>query len=267
MLRALLVLLVAAISACDAGAERAPSEGPARRVASLSPAITATIVELGWADRLVGRTPWCDEAKSVPVVGSLGEVDLERLAAVRPDLVLVQRAAAGPPAGLVEVARARGWRLQEVPCTSLDDVRRMPARVAEAMREPSDPSIDAAWSRALAPVAAARERSPVALLFSADPPQAFGQDTFLSQAWQAWGGSTLPAGGGHPQLALEDLFSAPPRRVVLVGAATGAESLARACGSRGVDFEIIPDARLLRPGPQLREALFAWRARLEGAAP
>ncbi|MFM7806806.1 MAG: hypothetical protein ACKPEA_02615, partial [Planctomycetota bacterium] len=59
MLRALLLLALALASACGEVPEVATTDAPARRIVSLSPAISATLVSLGWRDRLVGRTPWC----------------------------------------------------------------------------------------------------------------------------------------------------------------------------------------------------------------
>ncbi|MCA9290710.1 MAG: hypothetical protein KDA25_06255, partial [Phycisphaerales bacterium] len=64
------------------------------RVVSLSPAISSTLRDLGLDPLVVGRTPWCDALDpDVPVVGTLLDVDAERLARLRPTHILVQ-----PPA-------------------------------------------------------------------------------------------------------------------------------------------------------------------------
>jgi len=63
----------------------------AQRVVSLSPGITETVFALGYGDRLVGRTQYCDyppEAASVPAVGSLMEPDTETIVALKPDIVI-----------------------------------------------------------------------------------------------------------------------------------------------------------------------------------
>ena len=60
----------------------APTAGgaPSPRVASTSPAITDSLVELGLADHIVGRSGFCTSVpKSVPVVGDLRDFDAERL--------------------------------------------------------------------------------------------------------------------------------------------------------------------------------------------
>ena len=266
MSRALIVLMLAALAACSDSTPAAPTAGPVARVASLSPAITDTLVELGLRERLVGRTPWCQGVSEVPALGSMTEVDLERLAAVKPELVLLQRTASGAPAGLREAAEARGWRVEEIPCASLEDVRSLPGRVAAAMGVPS-PSADAAWNEVLTPVGRVAACTPAVLLLSAEPVMAIGQDAFLAQAWAAWGGTTVPKTPGYPQMSLEDLFALRPACVILVGARESSDTLSTACVQRNIRFERIDDGRLLRPGPSLRDGLRAWRTRLSETVP
>lgn len=67
----------------------------ARRVVSLVPSMTETVIALGAADRLVGRTRWCvhpaDRVASIPVVGGTKDADAAAIRALRPDLVLVNQ--------------------------------------------------------------------------------------------------------------------------------------------------------------------------------
>jgi iron complex transport system substrate-binding protein len=263
----MMVLLLIALASCEKSGAVSASSTAARRVVSLSPAITSSMVDAGWGDRLVGRTPWCAAAPTAPIVGSLMEVDLERLAATKPDLILIQRVASGPPPGLLEAAFRHGWPVQEIQCLSLEDVRLLTGRIAGAIREPVPVGTDERWAEVLAPVRAIDAGSPVVLLFSEEPAQAFGRDTFLAQAWAAWGGRTLPDGDGHPQVGLEDLFAMKPGRVIRVGGGMEPGPVGRACVERGIPFEVVSDARLLLPGPDLREGLRQWRGRLEGGQP
>jgi hypothetical protein len=267
MWRSMAVLLLAVLACCDESVPAANPTGAARRVVSLSPAITSTMVDSGWGDRLVGRTPWCSAAPDVPIVGSLLEVDLERLAATQPDLILIQRVASGPPPGLQQAAARQRWPVQDIACLSLDDVRRLPERIAGEIGAPVPPGAADRWARVLEPIPALIHAPPVVLLFSEEPPQAFGQDTFLAQAWMAWGGRTLPGSNGHPQMGLEDLFALKPGRVIRVGGAAEVGPVGRACAERGIPFEVVSDARLLLPGPELREGLRQWRSSLEASAP
>ena len=200
----------------------------------------------------------------VPVVGSLLDVDLERLAQARPDLVLVQRTVSGPPAGLTEAARRQGWRVAEVPCTTLQDVRDLESAVRQAVGDAgSATQTEARWSRVLRPLADAPGQSPVVLLFGVDPPQAFGAGTYLADVWAAWGGRCLPDAAGHPSLRMEDLSSMPLRGLWVVGGAAADAPGLQVLASRGVAVRRAPDPALLRPGPQLLEAVEAWRSALE----
>lgn len=64
---------------------------PSPRVASTSPAISDSLIELGLGAHIVGRSPYCTGVDaSVPVVGDLRDFDAERLALVHPDVLFVQ---------------------------------------------------------------------------------------------------------------------------------------------------------------------------------
>ncbi|MFZ4722236.1 MAG: helical backbone metal receptor [Phycisphaerales bacterium] len=267
MRRALLVLMLAALAACADATPAAPASSAVTRVVSLSPAITETLVELGLRERLVGCTPWCQGVPGIPALGSMTEVDLERLAAARPDIILLQRTAMGAPPGLRETAAKRGWRVEEIACASLSDVRALEGRVADVMGVPESVARAAQWEETLRPIGTLSERSPAVLLLSADPVMAIGNDAFLAQAWAAWGGVTLPATPGYPPMSLEDLFALRPRSILRIGACPASAMLEAACAQRAIHLECIEDGRLLRPGPALREGLVAWRASLETRTP
>ncbi len=62
-----------------------------QRIVSLAPSITETLYALGLADRLVGDTDYCDyplEARAKPHVGAMLNPNLEKIVALKPDLVL-----------------------------------------------------------------------------------------------------------------------------------------------------------------------------------
>jgi hypothetical protein len=64
---------------------------PPRRVVSLVPSDTLSVIALGAGSRLVGRTRYCDAPSSVAVVGGTKDVDVEAVAALEPDLVLANQ--------------------------------------------------------------------------------------------------------------------------------------------------------------------------------
>ncbi|MGG3794517.1 cobalamin-binding protein [Pseudomonas paraversuta] len=66
--------------------------GAATRVISLSPSLSEMVVELGAADLLVGRLEAGEplpQLRSVPSVGRYGQLDMERLISLQPDLLLL----------------------------------------------------------------------------------------------------------------------------------------------------------------------------------
>jgi iron complex transport system substrate-binding protein len=65
---------------------------PVKRVISLAPSVTELLYEAGAGDRLVGTVDYSDyppEARKVPRIGNNQALDLERIASLAPDLVLV----------------------------------------------------------------------------------------------------------------------------------------------------------------------------------
>jgi len=60
-------------------------------IISVAPSVTETIFALGAGDKLVGRTDYCNypsEALEVESVGSLTEINIEKIAEINPDVVL-----------------------------------------------------------------------------------------------------------------------------------------------------------------------------------
>ncbi|WP_421025179.1 cobalamin-binding protein [Paraburkholderia sp. A1RO-5L] len=85
---------ISAISAVDDAGETVTLAAPAQRVISLSPHATELIYAAGGGARLVGAVAYSDyppQARSVPRVGDNRAFDLERIAALKPDLIVVWR--------------------------------------------------------------------------------------------------------------------------------------------------------------------------------
>ena len=81
---------------------------PPDRIVSLAPNITEILFALGCGDRVVGVTRYCDypeEAARIEKVGGLVDPSIERVGALRPDLVLAFR---GNPVRLLEKMRNVG---------------------------------------------------------------------------------------------------------------------------------------------------------------
>jgi len=84
------------------------------RIISLGPSISESIYLLGLGDRLVGVTTYCErppEVRSKEKVGSVIEIDIEKVAALKPDLVLAT-SLTNPKA--VEKLRRLGIRVERL---------------------------------------------------------------------------------------------------------------------------------------------------------
>ncbi len=101
MKRLLAAALLAALVPCAAAAPVAATDDsgrrielprPAQRIAALSPHLVEQLAAIGVADRIVATSEFADHppaALKIPRVSRAGNVDLERLAALKPDLVLL----------------------------------------------------------------------------------------------------------------------------------------------------------------------------------
>ncbi len=90
----------AEISVVDDAGNTVTLAKPAQRVVALAPHLTEMMFAVGAGDRLVGRVSHSDypaEAKNIALVGDNLHVDMERLAALKPDLLVVWlHGSAGP---------------------------------------------------------------------------------------------------------------------------------------------------------------------------
>lgn len=82
----------AAISVVDDAGHRLTLAAPARRVIAMAPHITELLFAAGGGASVVGAMNYSDypaAAKALPLVGSDASIDIERLLALRPDLLVV----------------------------------------------------------------------------------------------------------------------------------------------------------------------------------
>lgn len=115
------------LAGCDRS--KAPSataaSGKSPKIASLVPAATDLTVAMGASDHLVAISTWdthCPEVRDLPCVGDYQSTDWEKLAEVRPDVLIVFMAGDRMPAGLSQRAQALGIRLVNVRTETLEDV-------------------------------------------------------------------------------------------------------------------------------------------------
>ncbi|MGI9024162.1 MAG: cobalamin-binding protein [Burkholderiaceae bacterium] len=91
LLLALCLPSLAAIVVRDDTGRAVRLEAPARRIVSLAPHITELLFDIDAGDAIVAATEYSDypeAAKRLPSVGGLGGIALERIVALKPDLVI-----------------------------------------------------------------------------------------------------------------------------------------------------------------------------------
>jgi iron complex transport system substrate-binding protein len=96
---------------------------PASRIISLAPHITELLFLLGAGDRVIGTVAYSDHpeaARKVPRIGDAHAIDLERILALRPDLVVAWQS--GNPRSQVEHVARLGIPVYRTEPRSLDDI-------------------------------------------------------------------------------------------------------------------------------------------------
>ncbi len=82
----------AAITVLDDDGRKVTLQKPALRVIAMAPHATELVYAAGGADRIIAAVDYSDypeAAKSLPRVGSNRQIDMERVAALKPDLIVI----------------------------------------------------------------------------------------------------------------------------------------------------------------------------------
>lgn len=93
------------------------------RVVTLSPHLAEIVFAIGAGDRLVGVSAYTDfpaAAAALQIVGDAYNLDQERLSLLEPDLLLAWDS--GTPLHVIDDLRDRGYRVEVITTTQLDDI-------------------------------------------------------------------------------------------------------------------------------------------------
>jgi ABC-type Fe3+-hydroxamate transport system substrate-binding protein len=109
-----------------------PSDGAARRLVSLTPAITETVLALGALEQLVGVSDYCvlPAGKQLPRVGSSLTPHYEAIAGLRPSLILSDDSAGAKQRELAALAKC-----QILPWLTLRDVTESTRTLGKLLNE------------------------------------------------------------------------------------------------------------------------------------
>jgi iron complex transport system substrate-binding protein len=124
----------AAVSVKDDDGNVITLQKPAQRVISLAPHVTELLFAAGGGSHVVGVVAYSDfpeEAKKIPQIGSNREVDLERIIALKPDLIVVWRH--GSSERQIDMVRKLGVPLFHSEPRSLADIPESVAKLGQLM--------------------------------------------------------------------------------------------------------------------------------------
>ncbi len=283
-LRCLSVVWVVACTvfcACDVWAAAAPVvslrddrgreqvfDAPPQRIVSLLPSLTESICALGGCARLVGTdrySSWPVSVNALPKLGGLEDTQIERIVALRPDVVLT-----APSSRVIDKLESLGLRVLVLEPQTHADVQRSLQLLATMLGTPSASA--SLWAGIERDVALAATRVPAAvrgqrIYFEIDStPYAAGEGSFIGQTLGRLAmANAVPASlGPFPKLNPEFVVRAQPDVVMATAASltempgrpgwSGLRALreSRVCGFQPAQYDL-----LVRPGPRLGEAALA----------
>lgn len=236
-----------------------------QRVISLLPSLTETVCALQACQRVVGTdrfSNWPASVRALPKLGGLEDTQIERIVALKPDLVL-----APGSSRVIDRLETLGLRVVVLEPKSLQDTERVIHKVAQALGDAG--AGPALWQRMQLRISAAAARVPVGLRGQkvyfevASAPYAAGETSFVGETLTQLGvGNIVPAAlGPFPKLNPEFIVRAQPdiiigtvRAVAEMPARPGWAGLRALQDKRHCGFTSEPWDALVRPGPRLAEA-------------
>lgn len=248
---------------------------------SLAPSNTEIVCALDACDRLTGVTDFDDYPTSVtalPKVVVQAKVDVEKVVAARPDLVIAAGNGLTPDAVITQLT-GLGLAVMTLYPTDLDGVYADIGLVGRAL------GADAAAAQTVAGMRA-RVTAVTGKLAGAARPRVFyevsvfegsiytaGKDSFLASLIGLAGGDPVTGGPASTAIQLEDLVTADPQLILLGDAsydpslATTARALATVRGRAGWEqmsavkagavVPFLDDVVTTRPGPRIVDGLEA----------
>jgi len=248
---------------------------PSERIITFAPHITETVFALGKGSQVIAVSDFCDfppETERLERVGGWQNPNLEKVTALKPDLVIVQ----GEHERVTELAEIRGFELLRVNMDSLDTIREgmrlIGARLgcpkeAEDLVQAFDADLEAVRD-----AVASRPRTKVLILTGRQLHDmanfhTVGGTSFVSELVAAAGGDNLYEDAGQPYIeaSKETVVMRAPEAVIEFHAG---ESLSEDLKAQYIaDWQQMPslpavqnnrlflvtESHALRPGPRAPE--------------
>jgi ABC-type hemin transport system substrate-binding protein len=210
-LRTFILFILVFLSNCSQVSIDEQADGV--RIVSLSPGITASLIDMGFTQQIVGRSPFCeDRTNSIPVVGDLNSINYERLVRLRPTHVFLQNRLAGIDSHLADLAKSGAFILRSWELDSVAHIQLLGSELAEIL-DVNEPYIDIKLSSLQV------SDAPTLLMTNGSQQQiglCFGKNTYLDDLIKEMGGVNALSTSGWSMLSLEDIARLSPSRIIIV---------------------------------------------------
>ena len=242
---------------------------PVTRYISLAPNITEIIFAIGAGDGLVGRTTYCNyppEAEKVEVVGDTLKPSIERIIALRPQIVFVSTAS--QLEAFTRELEAHQIAVYVTDARDLDGVFESIKRIGIALNRETEANalVGRMSERAGVVAAKVQNQEPVRVFYqvSDEPLYTIGHDAFITDLIKRAGGVSVTADvpGAWPRFSAESAVAARPDAIILpTGGSLGAANSSIASPLKNSPAVLhnrvykINDDHLARPGPRSIDGL------------
>ena len=239
------------------------------RVISLAPNLTEIVFAVGGGGQLVGRTSYCDfpaEAKSVAEVGDTLHPSLERVIALKPQVVLISTASQLEV--FTQQLQNQNIAVFVTDPHDLDGVFRSIEQIGEILgkKEQATTLVQTLRQRTSAVEQAVQQKQPVRVFYqlSAEPLYTAGHDSFVTDLMRRAGAISVTADlpGAWPKYSSESALAAKPDAIILPtggsmgsGNSTVTEALRQSPAVLQGRVYKINDDHLVRPGPRAIDGL------------
>ena len=234
---------------------------PIDRVVSLAPSLTESIFAVGAGDKLVGVTTYCnypEEARSKEKVGDTQTPNIERIVALKPDVVFVSTAS--QLEAFMNTLADQGIAVYVMDAKSLNDIFEDLRTLGSLLgTEASANALVADLDKRVKEISVS-EPVRVFVQISNEPLFTIGKDSFLTELVAKAGGIsvTRDVPSGYPKLSKETASAMDPDVIILSDSEDNREPNAVFKSSDAVKngrvYRIDADI-ISRPGPRLVDAL------------
>jgi len=204
------------------------------RIVSLSPALTDMLIDLGMEPYIVGRDAWDERLdNSIPRVGDLSNLDLEKIILLKPTHLILQQGSQHIPQSLNNTAQKQRWTIINLHIDSLNDLftalhqltKKMTAALHDDQQKSrilqNEKSLIERFNIAAAPLDNKTRTmiGTVLVLYSINPPAAFGPNSYLSDIISKMGiTNALNTGSAWRNLDAESILRTNPQTILLIKA-------------------------------------------------